>query len=239
MRILAIDSASVSGSAAIWERTLSGERAEERLVAQSYLRCGLTHSETLLPQVEQLLSWTGLSLTSFDCVAVTVGPGSFTGVRIGVAAAAGLALAADLRCCGVSTLEAAAGGLRFLDARVRAVMDARREQVYTALFAAWGGRLARLSEDEALPVRALGKDGGDEAAFLVGDGALLTARTLGEGHGYRLVPDALCYPSACNVAALAGERQGEWIPPEALRPVYLRAPQAERERQERDAKAGG
>lgn len=221
MRILALDSASVSGSCAIWQNG--------RLVAQSYLRCGLTHSETLMPQVEQLLSLTSLSVRDFDCIAVTRGPGSFTGLRIGVAAANGLAFGADIPCCGVSTLETLAMNLSHVDGQICAVMDARRGQVYGAIFDASGGVLTRKTEDDAVSAESLRDKITQKRTFLVGDGAELCYNILGQPESVTIAPEALRYGNACQAAALCALRPDTWQEAGTLMPVYLRLSQAERE----------
>ena len=119
------------------------------LIAQSYQRSGLTHSRTLMPMCRDLLENCGLTLGEMDVVAVAAGPGSFTGLRIGVATAKGLAWPGDKPCAGVSTLEAMAWPLAHLEGDLCAVMDARRHQVYNARFQAEGGRLLRLCPDRA------------------------------------------------------------------------------------------
>ena len=142
MKILAFESSAVSASVALIE--------DERLVAQSFQNCGLTHSRTLLPMVENLLANCGVSLADVDAIAVAHGPGSFTGVRIGVATVKGLALGADKPCLGVSTLEAMAWGARALGGDLCCVMDARAGQVYNALFTVEDGRVHRLCDDRAI-----------------------------------------------------------------------------------------
>ena len=141
MKILALESSAVSASVALTE--------DEKLVAQSFQNCGLTHSRTLLPMAENLLANCGVSLADVDAIAVAHGPGSFTGVRIGVATVKGLALGADKPCLGVSTLEAMAWGARALSGDLCCVMDARAGQVYNALFTVEDGRVRRLCDDRA------------------------------------------------------------------------------------------
>ena len=121
MKILAFESSAVSASVALTE--------DDRLVAQSFQNCGLTHSRTLLPMAEALLANCGVTINDVDALAVAHGPGSFTGVRIGVATVKGLALGADKPCVGVSTLEAMAWGARALGGSLCCVMDARTGQV--------------------------------------------------------------------------------------------------------------
>ena len=204
------------------------------LVSQ-YSQCsGLTHSRTLLPMAEDLLKNTELSLRDVDLFAVAHGPGSFTGIRIGVSTVKGLAWACEKPCVGVSTLEAmawhglAAGGL------ICPVMDARRSQVYHALFRIGDGVPERLSEDRPLSLEELAEDlrQREGVPFLVGDGAALTARFLDRaGLPFRLAPENLLWQSAWGVAMAArGKVPGD---SQSLLPVYLRLSQAERERQER------
>lgn len=226
MLILAFESTAKAASAALLR--------DGRLLSQ-YTQCsGLTHSRTLLPMGEDMLKNAELTLSDVDLLAVAHGPGSFTGVRIGVSMVKGLAWASDKPCVGVSTLEAmawhglAAGGL------VCPVMDARRSQVYNALFRIEDGRPVRLTEDRPLALaelaeelRALG-----ERAFLVGDGAELSFRALTErGIDCVLAPENLRMQSAWGVAMAAQDKTPGTA--DELLPVYLRLSQAERERQER------
>jgi len=204
------------------------------LISQ-YSQCsGLTHSRTLLPMAEDLLKNAELKLADVDLFAVAHGPGSFTGIRIGVSTVKGLAWACDKPCVGVSTLESmawhglSAGGL------VCPVMDARRSQVYTALFEIRDGKPRRLTEDKPISLEELAAQlrQQDQAPFLVGDGAVLTARYLeGQGLPYRLAPENLLYQSAWGVGMAAQDKTpGD---SQSLLPVYLRLSQAERERQAR------
>ena len=149
MKILALETSAVTASVAVTE--------DEILLAQSFQNSGLTHSATLMPMVADLLKNTGIAMDDIDVIAVAAGPGSFTGVRIGVAAAKGLAWPGDKRCAPCSTLESMAWQCAHMEGEVCAVMDARRKQVYNARFLAEGGRLTRLSEDRAIPGRAAGR----------------------------------------------------------------------------------
>ena len=204
------------------------------LISQ-YSQCsGLTHSRTLLPMAEDLLKNAELTLADIDLFAVAHGPGSFTGIRIGVSTVKGLSWACDKPCVGVSTLESmawhglAAGGL------ICPVMDARRQQVYNALFQILEGKPVRLTEDRPLSLAELGEElrSLDGIPFLVGDGAALTARFLEkEGLPFRMAPENLLWQSAWGVGMAALDKTpGD---SQSLLPVYLRLSQAERERQER------
>lgn len=204
------------------------------LVSQYTQISGLTHSRTLLPMAENVLRNANLALSDIDVFAVARGPGSFTGVRIGVSTVKGLAWAAEKNCVGVSTLEAlawngaAAGGL------ICPVMDARRSQVYNALFEIQNGAPVRLRPDRALGLDELAADllGLNATAFLTGDGAQLCYDYF-TAHGVpcALAPENLRWQSAWGVAMAAAGLTP--VSPDELLPVYLRLSQAERERQAR------
>ena len=228
MLILALESSAKAASVALCR--------DGALIAQTVQCSGLTHSRTLLPMAEDLLKNAGVSLSDVDEIAVAHGPGSFTGVRIGVSAAKGLAWGAQKPAVGVSTLEAMAWhGLAASEgALVCPVMDARRNQVYNALFEIRGGKPERLCEDRAISLDVLCAELGKmkKCAFLVGDGAALCYNTcLGKEIPAVLAPENLVQQSAWGVAmAAAGRKPGT---ADMLLPVYLRLSQAERERQAR------
>ena len=226
MLILAFESSARAASVALLR--------DGSLLSQ-YSQCSqLTHSRTLLPMAEDMLKNAELTLDDVDLFAVAHGPGSFTGVRIGVSMVKGLAWASDKACVGVSTLEAmawhglSAGGL------ICPVMDARRSQVYNALFRMEDGRPVRLTEDRPLALAELAEElrALNERAFLVGDGAELTQRALTEwGIPCVLAPENLRMQSAWGVAMAAQDKTPGNA--DTLLPVYLRLSQAERERQAR------
>ncbi len=226
MRILALESTAVAGSAALLD--------DGKLLGEFFCNTKLTHSQTLMPMVENLFACTQTKLEDVDLFAVTAGPGSFTGVRIGVASVKGMAMALGKPCAGVSTLEAMAQNLTFLDGVVCALMDARCGQVYNALFRVHGGELTRLTEDRALSAEQAAADceplGGP--LYLAGDGAALCA---GKEAFARLspvlLPEPLRYQRASGAAkaALAAFARGEAVTADRLAPIYLRLPQAERE----------
>ena len=233
MRILAFETSAKAGSVALWE--------DHRLVAESYQNTGLTHSQTVMAMARDLLKSCGVTAQQVDAVAVAAGPGSFTGVRIGVAAAKGFAWGGEKPCYGVSTLEAMALGLGIHSGYVLPVMDARRSQVYTALFYAENGCLRRITEDRAIALSQLEEEIKDlkEPIFLVGDGSELCYRTLGPAVS-RLVlpPEHRMHQRAVGVA-LAAQKLIEAGDPgngAALTPNYLRLSQAERERLAREQK---
>lgn len=204
--------------------------------AMYFQNCGLTHSATLLPMAENMLKGCGMSMDDIDLVAVARGPGSFTGIRIGTAAAKGLMWGADKPGCGVSTLEAMAWQAAHMDGRlICCVMDARRGQVYNALFRARGGVPERVCPDRALSLDELAAELCGEVPLIVGDGAELCAAAFGEkGIEYLTAPESIRWQSAWGVALAAlntpPERRGD------TDPVYLRLSQAERERNEKLSK---
>lgn len=212
---------------------------EQKLLAESYQNTGLTHSQTLLSMAEDLLKSCALKPEDVTAVAVSAGPGSFTGVRIGVAAAKGFAWGAGLPCCGVSTLEAMALGLGVWQGYICPVMDARRGQVYNALFRVQQGVCTRVREDRAIALTQLGQElkNIEEPIFLVGDGSILCYNTLAEA-----VPMLICPPEHRQhqraVGTVLAARQllarGETCDAATLAPNYLRLSQAERERLEKE-----
>ena len=232
MLILAFESSARPASAALVR--------DGRLLAQSLQCSALTHSRTLLPMAEDLLKNTGVKLEELDAIAVAHGPGSFTGIRIGVSTVKGLCWGAEKPCVGVSTLEAmawhglAAGGV------ICPVMDARRAQVYNALFRIEDYRPVRLCPDRAISLEDLAEElhALGESVFLVGDGAELTKAFLdAQALPCRVAPDDLVWQDAWGVAMAA---QGKpLISGAELLPVYLRLSQAERERQARMEKPAG
>ncbi len=236
MKILAIESSAVAASVALLE--------EENLIAQSFQHTGLTHSETLLPMVESLLSSCGMSLGQIDLLGVAAGPGSFTGLRIGVSLVKGLAWGRDLPCAACSTLEAMAWNAVGLRGEICAAMDARRKEVYHGLFSSDGAQVKRLTPDRAVSLVALGAEmtSRNQPLWVVGDGAQLCREAL-VAHGVEanLAPPNLRMQSAWGVGRLALEyyRRGETLAGGALTPTYLRLSQAEREKLEREKQGKG
>lgn len=234
MKILALESSATACSAALCE--------DEVLIAQTWQNSGLTHSRTLLPMVEDMLKSCGSTLDQVEVIAVAAGPGSFTGLRIGVATAKGLAWPGDKLCAPCSTLESMAWPLAHLeDTVIVCAMDARRNQVYNALFLARGGTLERLCPDRAISLEELGQELKTigKTKIVVGDGAKLCYNTLNNpdvGVSLRLAPEHLRMQSAWGVARAAVEliRSGNLVRGGVLAPVYHRLSQAERERLERE-----
>jgi len=224
LRILALETSAKSVSCAVVE--------DGAVLSRSFQCTRLTHSRTLLPMVDAMLQNAELPPESIDLYAVAAGPGSFTGLRIGVSALKGLAWAMDKPCAGVSTLRAMAQNLAHLDgALLVCAMDARRNQVYNALFAAKGGTVERLTPDRAIALDALADElrGDPREKIVLGDGAKLAYDHLTQnGVACAMAPAALLYQDAVGVALAADEC--EPVSAQALGIQYLRVSQAERER---------
>ena len=233
MKILAFETSAKAASVALMERG--------KLLGEAYQNTGLTHSQTLMVMAEDLLKACNLTPKDVEAVAVAAGPGSFTGVRIGVAAAKGFAWGGELPCYGVSTLEAMARNLGAWEGYVVPAMDARRSQVYTAIFHAEKGILTRVEEDMAISLEELKEKikNFSEPVFLVGDGALLCYNTLlEEVPGLVLPPEHRMHQRAAGVALTAQVMMDAGDPGNGaeLPPNYLRLSQAERERAARENK---
>ena len=232
MRVLALETSAKACSAAVTE--------DGRVLASAFQCTGLTHSRTLMPMVEAMLKNAELTLSDCDAVAVANGPGSFTGIRIGVSAAKGLAFSIGKPAVGVSTLEAMARNVAFSDGLVVCAMDARRQQVYNAVFRAQGGKLTRLTPDRPIALSDLAAEltDSDLPKIIVGDGAVLCYNYLSEaGISCTMAPPHLLQQNAVSVALAAEEilAAGGGQTAQELAPVYLRPAQAERLR-DRQAK---
>ena len=230
MKILAVESSASAASAAVWE--------DGKLLCEAFTNVGLTHSQTLLPLVEQILSCAQISFSEIGCYAVAVGPGSFTGVRIGVSLVKGLAFSGKVPCVPVSTLEAMARLFTGQRANICCAMDARCGQVYNALFEVNSGAVTRLCEDRAIAASQLGEElaADGRSWILTGDGATLCWESFGKSSSqFFLAPSHLRFQRASGVALAAQEvyNQQRTMSAEELSPVYLRPPQAERELKKR------
>ena len=233
MLILAFETSAKAASVALTEGG--------KLLGEVYQNTGLTHSQTLMVMAEDVLRQCGKTAADVRAVAVAAGPGSFTGVRIGVAAAKGFAWGAEIPCYGISTLEAMAESLGVFEGFVCPCMDARRSQVYNALFLAEGGKLSRIAEDRAIALADLKEEliNLQKPIFLVGDGANLCYNTLlKDVPNLILPPEHRIHQRAVGVAILAQRLIGAGVAPSGgeLTPNYLRLSQAEREKLERENK---
>lgn len=218
--ILGIDSSAISVGCAITDG--------EKIIAEEYLNTRHTHSETLLPMIKGVLGKVGIALADLECIAVSGGPGSFTGLRIGLSCVKGLCDGAGVPCVSVSTLEAAAYNFVQIDGFICVCMDARCKQVYNSLFRSKNGIITRICEDRAISVESLSEELCDirERIFLAGDGAeLMHEYTSGK---YFLAPPLLRFQRGSGVCFAAKNKQQ--IPCDTVMPTYLRLPQAERER---------
>lgn len=233
MLILAFETSAKAASVALLD--------DKKLLGESYQNTGLTHSQTLMLMAQDLLKSCGFGSQDVTHLAVAAGPGSFTGIRIGVAAAKGFAWGAELPCYGVSTLEAMAAQLGAWQGYVCSVMDARRSQVYHALFHVECGKCTRIRDDRAVSLQDLGAELQNltEPVFLVGDGSNLCYNTLSESVPSLVLPaEHRMHQRAAGVALVAREKilRGEAGNAGELTPNYLRLSQAERERLEKENK---
>lgn len=215
--LLSVDSSAVTASVALTDG--------DNVIKSEFVNSGLTHSETLLPMITRVME--GHSYAELDAMAITAGPGSFTGVRIGVATIKGLAFNFDTPCYSVSTLEAIAYNFRDENSIVCAVMDARRMQFYNAIFEVKNGVVTRLCDDRAIDIEDLRQELSKyDKVIIAGDGAKLCYSNI-ELDNCVLAPDDKIFQNAISVAMATKNK--ETISPKALMPVYLRQSQAERE----------
>ena len=233
MLILAFETSAKAASVALMDST--------KLLGESYQNTGLTHSQTLMVMAEDVLKQCGKSARDVEAVAVAEGPGSFTGVRIGVAAAKGYAWGKEIPCYGVSTLEAMAESLGIYEGYICPAMDARRSQVYNALFRAEKGIISRVAEDRAIALADLKEEllTLEGPIFLVGDGSTLTYNTLKDSvENLILPPEHRMHQRAVGVGLVAARMAAEGLAPSGgeLTPNYLRLSQAEREKLEKQKK---
>ena len=228
MKILAVESSAVSASAAVCDNG--------RIISENYINAGLTHSQTLMPMIKNCMDTAGVELSDIDLVAVAHGPGSFTGIRIGIAAVKGIAFGGK-ECCGVSTLEGMAYNLKGTDCVALCAMDARCSQVYMAMFDC-GDEVVRLCEDKAVMIAEIPEmiKNFKKDVIILGDGAELCYNYLKTiCNNVRLAPVISRYQRASGVALVAECGAGERVTADKLTPVYLRVPQAERELKKRSA----
>ena len=215
--LLSLDSSAVTASVALTDG--------DRVIKSEFVNSGLTHSETLLPMVKRVMG--DYEFSSLDAVAITAGPGSFTGVRIGVATVKGIAFAGNIPCYGVSTLEAIAYNFVDDNCVVCAVMDARRMQFYNAIFKVENGIVSRITPDRAISIDDLREELKQyDSVIIAGDGAALCSQNIALDN-CKIAADDKIYQNALSVAKCVKNKKA--IAPSALMPVYLRQSPAERE----------
>ncbi len=226
MKILGVESSATAASVAIY--------SDGKIITQLFSNTGLTHSQTLLPMVENALKMAGVTLNEIDYIAVSNGPGSFTGVRIGIAAVKGMAQPLGIKCVEVSTLETIAKPLANTGCYAVSVMDARCNQVYTAQFDCQNG-FNRATPDEAISIDELYEQLKDitKPVLLIGDGTIVAYNKLKDKLKNVLTCEkSVQYQSAANVCLVAAEKidsGNEGSDAEEILPNYLRLSQAERE----------
>ncbi len=228
MKLLCLECSAVPCSAAVIE--------DGKILSSAFSNVKLTHSQTLMPMAEAVLNSARLKISDIDAFAVSRGPGSFTGVRIGISAVKGLAQAKQKPCVGVSALETMAVNFSDSDSIICAVMDARCNQFYNALFRNNRGKITRICEDRAigiddlkLEITELSK--GQEKIYIVGDGAVLFYGAVEGNDNVILADEHHRFQNAVGVGVLAEKyiAQGNYVSAAELEPLYLRLPQAERE----------
>ncbi len=229
MKILSLDSSATSASVCLFDVE------ENKIIGDFFINTKLTHSQTLVPMIDSLLSNVNVQLSDIDAFAVNVGPGSFTGIRIGVSVIKGMAMALNKPCVAVSTLESM--GYNYIDSDdiiVCGCMDARRNQVYNALFSVKKGVVSRICEDRAISIEDLflELDSIKKPIVLVGDGALLCYNSKSENSTIELACASRRYQNATSVCLCAAKKilNNDTISSAELMPSYLRPSQAERER---------
>ncbi len=229
MKILAIECSATPASVAVLDN--------EKLLASAFVNVKLTHSQTLMPMIENALKAAKININDIEGFAISNGPGSFTGVRIGISAVKGLAAAKKLPCVAVSTLYAMAQSYIDTDCIVCAVMDARCNQLYNALFDIQNGEITRLTEDRALLCNELYEEiknlsqSSSKCVIIVGDGAEIFYKIASQLENVKKAHPSREFQNAVGVgyAALNGFETGNTLTPNELLPFYLRLPQAERE----------
>ena len=232
MNLLAIDASGIAGSVAYIK--------DNRLVGEYYICDKLTHSQTIMPMLEEMKALLNIQLEEIDAVAVTSGPGSFTGLRIGVTAAKALALALNVPIVGVPTLDTMAHAMVYTERLICPIMDARRNQVYTALYKWEADTLKRLTEHMAVDIEEyiIGLKDREEKIIFLGDGVSVYENKIKEVLGEK----AVFAPSFCNLqhasvlahVATKCYEAGQVEDPSLFVPIYLRKSQAEREKEERE-----
>lgn len=229
MKILAVDCSAGPASSAIVEGS--------KVIAYSYINVNLTHSQTLLSMIKQMLESAMLKLDDIDAFAINSGPGSFTGIRIGISAIKGIAAPKEKPCFAVSTLESIAENFRTFDCTLCAVMDARCNQVYNANFKIQNGEITRLTKERAVLVSEVEKEleAIDGKIFIAGDGAKLFEDFAEKTEKVLIAKEPLAFQNAVGTALVAQRlsKTSKGVSHLELKPLYLRLPQAERELKEK------
>lgn len=226
MKILAAECSAITASCAIMD--------DGKIIASSFTNERLTHSQTLLPMIKKMLDASAVDIKDIDGFCISAGPGSFTGVRIGISAIKGMAAPQKKPCVGVSTLLAMAYNYVDTDCIACCVMDARCSQVYNAMFCIKNGKITRLCDDRALLCEELAEEikekYADQKVIIVGDGTEVFDAFVSMPN-VTVSKDERRFQSAVGVALAAKEAfdNGDTLSPESLLPIYLRLPQAERE----------
>lgn len=231
MKILAVDTSANVATAAVV--------ADGKLVAESILNHKKTHSEKIMPMIDSVLKDAEIGINDIDLFAVANGPGSFTGLRIGVSTVKALAHAADKPIVGISTLEAMAYNLFDVDGLISPIMDARRSQVYNAVYRFERGLLVEVTEPRALAIEeCLDGFAVEEKVYFLGDGVPVHEEIIKKTMGERAViaPVTALLQRASSLAVLAELKfiEGKSDTYQSLMPFYLRKSQAEREYEERN-----
>lgn len=225
MIILSLDCSATAASCAVLE--------DNKVIASSFVNVKLTHSETLLPMLENTLASVKLSVKDINAFAINNGPGSFTGIRIGISAVKGLAAPNNVPCAAVSTLYSIACLHKNINGVICAVMDARCNQVYNALFKVTNGKIERLCDDGTVMISEVISelDNMNDNIIIAGDGASLFGEYAKTKENVKISLEPLTNQNAVGVGIAAKEifDRGEGISPKDLAPFYLRLPQAERE----------
>ncbi len=232
MKILSVDSSANAASVAVTE--------DEKLICECVVNNKKTHSQTLLPMIDKALKDSECSLSDIDLIAVTNGPGSFTGLRIGVATVKGLCHGAKKPVVGISTLECMAYNLPYCEHIICPIMDARREQVYNGVYEWSGEELVQIKEPRAMALEELLAEfeNIDKKVVFLGDGVPVYREIICKAMGDKALfaPEGAQIQRASSLAPIARKRfeKGEATSSYELLPVYLRKSQAEREAEERE-----
>lgn len=229
MKILSMECSATPASVAVIE--------DGKILSSGFVNVKLTHSQTLMPMVENVLNLSKLNINDINGLAISNGPGSFTGIRIGISAIKGIAAAKNLPCVAVSTLRAMAENFIGTDCYICAVMDARCNQVYNAIFEIKNNEVVRLCEDRALMCDELANEikstykNADKPIVIVGDGTDIFFPFVEGINNVRKSSAQLRFQNAVSVGLVAQEQfeKGDTLSADALLPFYLRLPQAERE----------